>query len=154
MSGSGTFDDQWIPDSRRHKEHSSVLPFSPDHSELVSGEFGTAMKIWNLRDLDANEETFSGHSIYVISAVYSKDGSRLFTAGGDRALKVWDVRTRQEVLRLAGHTSAISCFALSPDERLIASGDRYGTIRLWQAATKEEVAASNWLSIDHRSGPK
>lgn len=46
----------------------------------------------------------------------------------------------QNALRtLVGHEGDILTVAVSPDDRLIASGDRGGTIKIWQFATGQEL---------------
>ena len=41
---------------------------------------------------------------------------------------------------LKGHTASVFCVAYSPDGRTLASGDRDGTIMLWDLKTSKERA--------------
>ena len=41
--------------------------------------------------------------------------------------------------KLEGHTDYVSCVAISPDSRLVASGSGDHTVKLWDAATGQEM---------------
>src|SRR5262245_22198781 len=51
----------------------------------------------------------------------SPDGKVLATAGEDRAVRLWDVATRKELLALTGHQQRAVCVAFSPDGKRLAS---------------------------------
>ena len=69
---------------------------------------------------------------------YSPDGVHLALAS---SIGVWliDVRTGQEVSLLTGH-GAVFSVAFSPDGKLLASGNRDGSLQLWDVATREHQA--------------
>jgi len=63
----------------------------------------------------------------------SPDGTRLASASLDTNVKVWDVRSGQEVLTLEGHTGFVDCVAFSPDSQLLVSAGGDRTIKVWDA---------------------
>ena len=75
-----------------------------------------------------------GHTDEVFAAAFHKDGTRLATAGRDRAVWLWDLATGKEVARLQGHTDYVWSLAFSPDGRTLASGSGDFTVRLWDTA--------------------
>jgi hypothetical protein len=51
--------------------------------------------------------TLKGHTGPVLSASFSRDGSRIVTASHDRTAKVWDAKSGAELRRLMGHTDRV-----------------------------------------------
>jgi WD40 repeat protein len=76
----------------------------------------------------------------VWSAAFSRDGSRIVTASGDKTARIWDVASAKEIAVLRGHDAGVASAAFSPDgSRIVtASGDK--TARIWDAATAKEIA--------------
>ena len=75
-----------------------------------------------------------GHTDEVFAAAFHPDGTRLATAGRDRAVWLWDLARGEEVARLQGHTKLVWSLAFSPDGATLASGSEDGTVRLWDTA--------------------
>jgi WD40 repeat protein/serine/threonine protein kinase/tetratricopeptide (TPR) repeat protein len=83
--------------------------------------------------------TCRGHAGRVRAVAWSRDGTRLASAGDDRTVKVWEAATGKETLALRGHSQPVWSVAWSPDDRRLASASRDGTVRVWEAATGKEV---------------
>ena len=75
-----------------------------------------------------------GHTDDVFAVAFHPDGTRLATAGRDRAVWLWDLARGEEVARLPGHTSYVWSLAFSPDGATLASGSGDFTVRLWDTA--------------------
>ena len=76
----------------------------------------------------------------------SPDGKRLVACNSDRKLRIFDVATGKELLRIDPHLtldgkyeSEPFCVAFSPDGKCIASGGYDNTVRLWDAQTGTEL---------------
>jgi len=77
----------------------------------------------------------TGHSLHVLCVAISVDGKALATAGGDNAIKLWDIGSGQLRGNLTGHFNTVYALAYSPDGAFLASGSSDQTVRLWDTQT-------------------
>jgi WD40 repeat protein len=117
------------------------IEFSPDGkrvavvgnlSRLLSGE-ARILDAENLREV----WSLRGHTLNVTDAVFSPDGERLATSSADRTIRLWDLATGQEMLKLSGFKGIMS-LRFNSDSRRLMSASRDGTIRVWDAAPLPE----------------
>jgi WD40 repeat protein len=108
----------------------NAIALSPDGRLLAGGEEHDII-LWDVVTgdrLGVIHELGTGLSAYS----FSPDGRLLASASSyKRAVKVWDVFTRKEVVSFEGHSAPATCVAFSPDGGLLASGSIDTTILLW-----------------------
>jgi dipeptidyl aminopeptidase/acylaminoacyl peptidase len=82
---------------------------------------------------------FEGSAGEVTAVAFSPDGSQMISGGADKLIRLWDVKTGQDLRRFEGHTDSVTGVAFSPDGKRILSGSSDKTVRLWDAATGKEL---------------
>ena len=77
------------------------------------------------------QRTLIGHSDTVTSIVISPN-SKVFASGSyDNNIKLWEMKTEQEIATLRGHSESVLCLAISQDSKIMASGSADKTIKIW-----------------------
>jgi WD40 repeat protein/tRNA A-37 threonylcarbamoyl transferase component Bud32 len=132
-----------------HRATVHCVAFSPvDERCLVSGSFDRTIRIWDWTNPDPTSETLIAHSQEVHDICFSPDGTTLYSAGADELIKAWDMATLQEKFTFVGQGDSVNCIALLEKPFLMVSGDARGIVRLWRAATPDEVEASDrWREV-------
>ncbi|MFN4261912.1 MAG: WD40 repeat domain-containing protein, partial [Gemmataceae bacterium] len=80
----------------------------------------------------------TGHSGFVVSLAFTKDGKTLVSGSFDSTAKVWDVATRKVKADLIGHKGPVVCVALTQDETTLATASHDLTVKIWDMATGKE----------------
>jgi WD40 repeat protein len=89
----------------------------------------------NAANLQPEMMVQTGHTATVYDVQFSPKESLLASAGGDRAVVLWDPVARRQLRRLLGHSGPVNCLAFSPDGRLLASASLDKTVMLWEVTT-------------------
>jgi WD40 repeat protein len=120
----------------------TALQFSPDASRLVLAD-GAAGRSGVVRVIGLPEgkllASWSAHDDSIFGLDFSRDGTRLVTAGGDRLIKVWDLATHKELARLEGHSAQVLSVAFNADATEIVSGGADKELNVWDVKSREKV---------------
>src|SRR6516165_4960486 len=79
------------------------------------------------------------HSDSVICIAFTPDGKTLISSGNE-SIRLWDVASGKEKAALTRGRSSAKAVAVSPDGKLLASGNWDTTVRLWDSASGAELA--------------
>jgi WD40 repeat protein len=114
--------------------------FSPDSRQIVTTDDRGA-QVWDAQTYRLLFALPHGDPVY--QAVYSADATRLITAGGDGAVRIWDAANGALVheLRRGSAKRRYYAVAISSGSELIAAIDTEGEIAdVWDAATGAPIA--------------
>ena len=104
----------------------------------ASGVGGLRGEVVVLSVTDGSEvQRITGHddTLYAVAAA----GDVVATAGYDRTIRLWSLRSGELVAEMPGHNGAVFDLAFSPDGTLLASASADETVKLWNVATATRV---------------
>jgi RNA polymerase sigma factor (sigma-70 family) len=131
-----------------HDQVSSIV-FAPDGKTLASGDSSNTIRLW---DVEARKVTArlvgkkapgqaSGHGDVIRSLVFTPDGKTLISVGDhcDGTIRLWDVGSGKERLRLKGQHGDGNLLALAPDGKTLAVTGHNNTVHLWDVTAGQEL---------------
>lgn len=140
------------------------LDLSPDgQTTAVTGLRGRHVRLYRNADLNGGHVMLGEGPVFDTAAAFHPDGQRLFVGNEAGEVRVFDLRTRQELPGQSwrAQSGAVTAVAISRDGRTVAtSGDL--TLRLWDGGqvppgeTRRErlrlgvAAPRNWLRFSDR----
>src|SRR4030042_1784288 len=87
------------------------------------------IKVWDTGS-SAELLTIRADKRFVTNVLFSPDGERIVSVGGDKTIKVWDSGNAERVMALNGNSDYIDALTYSPDGKYIISGDYEGIIKI------------------------
>ncbi len=73
-------------------------------------------------------------------AALNPAGTLVAAGCAEGPVRLWDVRTGQELAQLKGHTKCSTDVSFDPDGRVLASAGEDGTIQIWDVANRQNLA--------------
>jgi hypothetical protein len=124
-----------LPEGRRV----TFIKFSPNGQQLaVVRERGEDVLLYSrgLKSL----RSLKKHTLEAWSVAFSSDSSLIATAAMDDRVILWRTDTLEIIAIFDGHKEGVSGVAFSPDDKTIAALCGNRSIKLWNVATRREVA--------------
>jgi WD40 repeat protein len=128
------------------------VAFDPQKSNiLASCSDDKTIKIWDITS-GSCLSTLTGHSGWVLSVAFSKDGTRLVSGSADKTVKIWSVGsagTFECESTLTGHSGWVLSVAFSKDGTRLVSGSADKTVEIWSVGSAgtfecESTLTSHW----------
>jgi hypothetical protein len=90
---------------------------------------------------DATPTVLASHDDVFFEVSFRPDGKQLAAAGADGSVRVFDVASGAERLKVSGHSDWVTDVCYSPDGKLIATASRDKTAKVLDAETGSLIAA-------------
>ena len=135
------------------------LAFSPDGKFLATACKDGVARIYQVDEWKTHDGEWKpiaelqGHKKAIRGIAFSPDGSLIATGGEDNAVRIWGQRrdrtwetirelrgpsvTEAGTEKLPGHTNFVQSVAFSNDGKLLVTGSRDTTAKIWKAGTWE-----------------
>lgn len=100
-------------------------------------------------DYGVPEKRLEGHADFVSDVAISNTGDYAVSASWDRALRLWNLKTGESIVKFQGHTKDVLTVAFSPCNRQIVSGGRDGALIMWNVKGErmgKADAHKDWVS--------
>ena len=122
------------------------LEFSADSKQLFVAS-GTPAQIGEVKAFNVENGQLIGDWVSTDDAVFaialSPDGTKLASAGADRAIRVFEIATGKEVLAIEDHADWVMDVAWSPDGSKLASASRDKTAKVFDIKTGDSLVTFN-----------
>lgn len=127
------------------------IDFHPTESILaISYYYGEKVNLWNF---ETNElintirlANHKGEPVRSRGVSFSPDGLVLAISSEDHYIRLWDIKAKQYLSHLEGHTDAVWSVIFNKNDGTLASCDGSGSIRIWNIKTGDSKALNGHAS--------
>ena len=118
-----------------------IVTIDKDDGNIKSWDVGSQGLVAQLVRKKKPENLIEDNYLESEAAVLSPDGQWLAFSDSTK-VALWQVNSANAPLAPANQQmrGVVSAIAFSPDGKLLAAGDQTGTVRIWDAATRQELA--------------
>ena len=120
----------------QHAEAIHALAFKPMSGEAggapltcISSSSDRTVRLWQ-PDIGRMVRIVRGHSAEVFALAWSADGNGFYSAGAEGTLREFDAQSDAQRRQWQAHDDWVYALAVSPDGRILASGDASGRLIL------------------------
>ena len=125
-----------------HQKKVNAVAVHPRNKLIATASEDNRVILWSLRSGEM-VCTFTEHQDSVTDLAFSPDGKILASSGdaNDKTVKLWFL-SNNKLITLKGHSDwfgGVNSVAFSPDSKVIVSGSKDKTIKIWRVETGEEI---------------
>ncbi len=127
-----------------HPKGVTCIAVSPDGKWIAEGESFIKAKVYTAKIelFDATESkdvrALATHHWEVESLAFSRDGRFLVSSNWDRKVRVFEFPSGNQVREFESQSKPV-CVAISPDSKIVTSGDLSPAITLWDRESGKEI---------------
>jgi WD40 repeat protein len=129
--------ERWIPRGKvmqgeKHSARMTKLAVSPDGKSVATFSVDRSIRLWSAERIESAGVPMIGNS-GALSGAFSVDGAKIVAGYENGEVIVWDVATQTPIHRLPSDEKRVHNVTLSPDGKIIASGN--ARLCLWDIDT-------------------
>ena len=134
-----------------HQKGVNSIAVHPKGKLIASASDDKTVNLWSVKS-GKQVCTLTGHTDNVMAVVFNPNGDVLASSGdiNDKTVKLWFLSDNRSIT-LKGHSDwfgGVYTIAFSSDSKLIASGSKDKTIKIWQVDTGKEILTLEGHSDD------
>ncbi|MEQ9669771.1 protein kinase domain-containing protein [Coleofasciculus sp. G2-EDA-02] len=84
-------------------------------------------------------QTINANASYINYLIISPDGETLVSGNADKTIRLWHLKSGQEIRKITGYAKPINYFAINSDGDKIVTGSGEKIIQVWDFATQEKI---------------
>ena len=105
--------------------------FSGNAEILAAGTRTGAVRLFDLPSRKQRHRFDAHPGRQVLALQISPDGKTLASGGFEQTARLWNLTTGKETAAMSGHQGVVTSLAWSADGKLLATGERHGSIHIW-----------------------
>ena len=123
-----------------HTEAIKALGLLEDGKTLASGSSDCTLRLWNTETRDQQLIPVT-HEWAALDFAVSQDGKTVAIGSVGNNLRLWRTETGDFIAPFkTAHKGSIHAVTFSPDDKILASGSRGGTVELWDVLNRQRIA--------------
>nr|CAG4651606.1 EOG090X01FO [Triops cancriformis] len=122
-----------------HSDYVRCIAVHPTQPFILTSSDDMTIKLWNWEKSWACQQTFEGHTHYVMQIVINpKDNNTFASASLDRTIKVWQLGSTHPNFTLEGHEKGVNCvdYYHAGDKPYLISGADDRLVKIWDYQNK------------------
>jgi len=123
-----------------HTKPITCLQFDNKESSLMAGSSDGSVKVFSLASMQEGRHLRGSSGSIRCTAWHPLNAALLGTAGAGHAVKMWDLRTKNNFMTYTEHAGGVDVLTFSPDGRWLFVGDASGTVTWWDLTAGKQLA--------------
>jgi WD40 repeat protein/beta-lactamase regulating signal transducer with metallopeptidase domain len=116
-----------------------AVTYSPDGKQIATGDLSGKILLWDAGTMRLRSSIQASNNW--VEGLAFGPGDTLYSSGHDAAVRSWDLKTMSPLGTVGEHPGVVRSIALTPDKKSLITGGGPRALRMYDLASREEVAA-------------